>query len=191
MRRTHTILAPQMAPLHFEIMEKAVNSVGYRLKLLPEVNREDIETGLNLVHNDACYPALVVIGQLVRALKSGDCDPGHTSLLLAQTCGPCRATNYPALLRKALCEAGFSEVPILTLSGGALENQPGFGVTRELLHRMILGSLYGDMLQRVSLACRSHERYAGDTGRSVVLLDESGEVHGRARGYGRIPGSHA
>ena len=163
MRRTHTILAPQMAPLHFEIMEKAVNSVGYRLKLLPEVNREDIETGLNLVHNDACYPALVVIGQLVRALKSGDCDPGHTSLLLAQTCGPCRATNYPALLRKALCEAGFSEVPILTLSGGALENQPGFGVTRELLHRMILGSLYGDLLQRVSLACRSHERYAGDT----------------------------
>ncbi len=163
MRQTHTILAPQMSPIHFEIIEKAIGSAGYRLKLLPEVSREDIETGLNLVHNDACYPAIVVIGQLIRALQSDDCDPNHTALLLAQTCGPCRATNYPALLRKALCGAGFSQVPILTLSGGSLESQPGFTVTRELLHRMIIGCLYGDMLQRVSLDCRSHERYVGDT----------------------------
>ena len=83
--------------------------------------------------------------------------------MLAQTCGPCRATNYPALLRKALCEAGFGDVPVLTLSGGSLNNQPGFAISARLLHRLILGCLYGDMLQRVSLSTRAHERNAGDT----------------------------
>ena len=124
MRQTHTILAPQMSPLHFDIIGKAISSAGYNLEILPTVSREAIETGLNYVHNDACYPAIVVIGQLIDALQSGRCDPKRTALMLAQTCGPCRATNYPALLRKALCEAGFGDVPVLTLSGGSLNNQP-------------------------------------------------------------------
>ena len=163
MRRTHTILAPQMSPLHFDILGKAVSHAGYRLEVLPEVSRKAIEIGLNYVHNDACYPAIVVIGQLIEALQSGRCDPGQTALLLAQTCGPCRATNYPALLRKALCEAGFPNVPILSISGGSLNEQPGFSVSAPLLHRMILSCLYGDMLQRVSLTCRAREHNAGDT----------------------------
>lgn len=96
------------------------------------------------MHNDACYPAIVVIGQLIDALQSGRCDPKRTALMLAQTCGPCRATNYPALLRKALCEAGFGDVPVLTLSGGSLNRQPGFAISARLLHRLILGCLYGD-----------------------------------------------
>ena len=163
MRQTHTILAPQMSPLHFDIIGKAISSAGYNLEILPTVSREAIETGLNYVHNDACYPAIVVIGQLIDALQSGRCDPKRTALMLAQTCGPCRATNYPALLRKALCEAGFGDVPVLTLSGGSLNNQPGFAISARLLHRLILGCLYGDMLQRVSLSTRAHERNAGDT----------------------------
>ncbi len=163
MRRTHTILAPQMSPLHFGIVGPALAGAGYHLEVLPTVSRKAIETGLNLVHNDACYPALVVIGQLVEALRSGQCDPRRTALLLAQTCGPCRATNYPALLRKALCEAGFADVPVLTLSGGSLNRQPGFCLTAGLLHRLVLGCLYGDLLQRVSLSCRTYERRAGDT----------------------------
>ncbi len=163
MRRTHTILAPQMSPLHFGIVGPAIASAGYHLEILPTVSRKAIETGLQYVHNDACYPAIVVIGQLLDALQSGHCDPRRTALLLAQTCGPCRATNYPALLRKALCEAGFADVPILTLSGGSLNAQPGFRVSAGLLHRMVLGCLYGDMLQRVSLSCRTYERRAGDT----------------------------
>lgn len=163
MRRTHAILAPQMSPLHFDILGKAVSHAGYRLEVLPEVSRKAIEIGLNYVHNDACYPAIVVIGQLVEALQSGRYEPGRTALLLAQTCGPCRATNYPALLRKALCEAGFPNVPILSISGGSLNEQPGFSVSAPLLHRMILSCLYGDMLQRVSLACRTREHNAGDT----------------------------
>ena len=163
MRQTHTILAPQMSPLHFDIIGKAISSAGYNLEILPTVSREAIETGLNYVHNDACYPAIVVIGQLIDALQSGRCDPKRTALMLAQTCGPCRATNYPALLRKALCEAGFGDVPVLTLSGGSLNNQPGFAISVRLLHRLILSCLYGDMLQRVSLSTRAHERNAGDT----------------------------
>ena len=163
MRQTHTILAPQMSPLHFDIIGKAISSAGYNLEILPTVSREAIETGLNYVHNDACYPAIVVIGQLIDALQSGRCDPKRTALMLAQTCGPCRATNYPALLRKALCEAGFGDVPVLTLSGGSLNRQPGFAISARLLHRLILGCLYGDMLQRVSLSTRAHERNAGDT----------------------------
>lgn len=163
MRRTHTILAPQMSPLHFDILGRAIAGAGYNLEILPEVSRKAVETGLNYVHNDACYPAIVVIGQLIEALESGRCDPKRTALLMAQTCGPCRATNYPALLRKALGEAAFPDIPILSISGGALNPQPGFSVSAPLLHRMILSCLYGDMLQRVSLACRAHEHNAGDT----------------------------
>lgn len=189
MRQTHTILAPQMSPLHFDIIGKAISSAGYRLEILPTVSRKAIETGLNYVHNDACYPAIVVIGQLIDALQSGQCDPKHTALMLAQTCGPCRATNYPALLRKALCEAGFADVPVLTLSGGALNSQPGFSISPRLLHRLILSCLYGDMLQRVSLSTRTHERNAGDTDDLLAhWMERAGSC--AARGDGSLFKSH-
>ena len=163
MRETHTILAPQLAPLHFDLLASALNSAGYRVEVLPKVSRANIETGLNVVHNDACYPALVVIGQLVDALRSGLYDPARTALLLAQTCGPCRASNYPALLRKALSECGFPSVPVLTVSSGSREKQPGFSISAGLLHKLVLGCLYGDMLQRLSLFTRTYERRDGDT----------------------------
>ena len=163
MRETHTILAPQMAPLHFDILKSAINHSGYHLEVLPSVSPHAIELGLTYVHNDACYPAIVVIGQLLDALKNGQCDPKRTALMLAQTCGPCRASNYPALLRKALQEAGFGQVPVLTMTSGDVNRHPGFSISAKLFHRMILGCLYGDMLQRVSMSCRCNELREGDT----------------------------
>ena len=163
MRETHTILAPQMSPLHFDILKDVINHSGYHLDVLPSVSPRAIELGLTYVHNDACYPAIVVIGQLLDALTSGQCDPQRTALMLAQTCGPCRASNYPALLRKALQEAGFPQVPVLTMTSGNINRHPGFSISARLFHRMVLGCLYGDMLQRVSMSCRSNELHPGDT----------------------------
>lgn len=163
MRKTHMILAPQLAPIHFHLLSAALQSGGYHVEVLPQVSRDAIEVGLNVVHNDACYPALVVIGQLINALKSGIYDLNHTALLLAQTCGPCRASNYIALLRKALLVSGFSQIPVLSLSSGSLDDQPGFSISMRLLHKLILACLYGDMLQRVSLFCRTYELHQGAT----------------------------
>ena len=163
MKEEYTLLVPQMLPMHFAMLVRVIQTMGYKVEMLNTSGKSIVDYGQKYVHNDACYPAIVVIGQLIDALQSGRCDPKRTALMLAQTCGPCRATNYPALLRKALCEAGFGDVPVLTLSGGSLNNQPGFAISARLLHRLILGCLYGDMLQRVSLSTRAHERNAGDT----------------------------
>ena len=162
MRENHTILAPQMAPLHFRIIESAFTSEGYRLAVLPSVTPRAIETGLAYVHNDACYPAIVVIGQLLEALRSGAYDPARTALMLAQTCGPCRASNYTALLRKALREAGFPNVPVLALaSASAAERQPGFTMSLRLFQKLTIACLYGDMLQRTSMHARANEARRG------------------------------
>ncbi|MCG5030835.1 acyl-CoA dehydratase activase-related protein [Mesosutterella sp. OilRF-GAM-744-9] len=162
MRKTRTILAPQMSPIHFPIIEAALLGSGYRVKLLPTVSMAAIETGLTLVNNDACYPAIVSIGQLVHAIKSGKYDPDNTALMLAQTCGPCRATNYIALLQRALAEEGFKNTPIVSLSGGNFNEQPGFSLSPLAMRRMVLGLLLGDMLQRLYFATRSHELCPGD-----------------------------
>lgn len=162
MRENHTILAPQMAPLHFRIIESAFTSEGYRLAVLPSVTPQAIETGLAYVHNDACYPAIVVIGQLLEALRGGAYDPARTALMLAQTCGQCRASNYMALLRKALREAGFPQVPVLALSGASTAaRQPGFRMSLGLFQKLVMACLYGDMLQRVSMRVRANEARRG------------------------------
>lgn len=160
---SHLILVPQMAPLHFTFLTQAIAGCGHRVELLPEVSPEAVNLGLATVNNDACYPAIVAIGQLLQALKSGLYDPSRTTLLLSQTCGPCRASNYPALLRKALEECGFPTVPVLALSAAKEESQPGFTLSRTLLQRMVLGMLAGDMLQRLSLFTGTYERHKGDT----------------------------
>ena len=161
MRESYTILAPQMAPLHFRIIESAFTSEGYRLAVLPSVSPQAIETGLAYVHNDACYPAIVVIGQLLEALRSGDYDTERTALMLAQTCGPCRASNYTALLRKALREAGFPNVPVLALTSASVVEQPGFKMSLSLFQKLIVACLYGDILQRVSMHVRANEAHRG------------------------------
>ncbi|WP_302445459.1 acyl-CoA dehydratase activase-related protein [Sutterella wadsworthensis] len=156
------IYAPQMAPIHFPVICAALGAVGWRVELLPEVRPQAIEEGLKHVNNDACYPAIVVIGQLLDALKTHAIDPDHSALLLAQTCGPCRATNYPTLLRWALKDLHLERVPVVCLSGGSIEGAQTLNVGLGGLKRLMLATLYGDMLQRLSLHVRSHELHRGD-----------------------------
>lgn len=161
------IYAPQMAPIHFPVICAALGAVGWRVELLPEVRPQAIEEGLKHVNNDACYPAIVVIGQLLDALKTHAIDPDHSALLLAQTCGPCRATNYPTLLRWALKDLHLERVPVVCLSGGSIEGAQTLNVGLGGLKRLMLATLYGDMLQRLSLHVRSHELQPGDAQRLV------------------------
>lgn len=163
MRTTRTIIVPQMAPIHFALAENMFRGAGYNCYVLPTVSAKDIETGLKYVNNDSCYPSQVVIGQLINALQSGAVDPKNCALMLSQTCGPCRATNYPALLRKALHEAGFDDVPSLILRAQTGTSQPGFTMTSALLHNLIVAVTYGDMLQRLTNHTRTYEKTSGDT----------------------------
>ena len=161
MRETHTILVPQMAPIQFQFLEAAFNSSGYRIKVLEKVCSEDVEEGLKYVNNDACYPAIIVIGQMLRALKSGAVDPQNTSLIITQTGGGCRASNYIGFLRKALQESGLSDVPVISLSAQGLENHPGIKITPALANKAVMGILYGDLLMRVLYRVRPYEMVPG------------------------------
>ncbi len=163
MRATYDIIAPQMAPMHFAFAESVFKGAGYNFHVLPTVSSRDIELGLKYVNNDACYPAQVVIGQMIGALQSGEVDPKHSALLLSQTCGPCRATNYPGLLKRALREAGFEDVPSLTLRSQTGTYQPGFTFTNELFNNTFRALLYGDMMQRLSQHTMTYETSRGDT----------------------------
>ena len=165
MRKNHTLLCPQMSPIHFEILKEAFASEGYDIVLLPKVFPEDIETGLKYVNNDACYPSIIVIGQLIQALKSGKYDPFNTSVLMVQTGGGCRLTNYAGLLRKALSESGFSQVPVLALSLQGIEENPGFKVSLRLLKKAAMGMVYGDLLTRVLCRVRPYEKVKGSGNR--------------------------
>ncbi|WP_277301673.1 acyl-CoA dehydratase activase-related protein [Veillonella montpellierensis] len=163
MRKEYTILVPQMSPLHFSMIEPLLAQEGYRCALIPAPTREDIEVGLKYINNDACYPAVIVVGQLMSALLSGKYDVNKTAVIISQTGGGCRATNYIGYLRKALIDAGLSQVPILSLNASGLEKQPGFSLTRNFLHRLMQGMVYGDAIMQCVLATRPYERDAGAT----------------------------
>jgi predicted nucleotide-binding protein (sugar kinase/HSP70/actin superfamily) len=161
MRAEHTIVAPQMSPVHFRLLEAAFRRSGYRVEVLEQVSGDDLETGLRHVNNDACYPAIMVVGQLVEAFRSGRYDPARTSVMITQTGGMCRATNYTALLRKALREAGYPQVAVLAVSTGGIEDNPGFSLTVPLVHRIIQAVVLGDLLQDVLLRVRPYEQVPG------------------------------
>lgn len=147
-KATHTILAPQMAPIHFDLFKTALRKYGYNVVIPPMPDKEAIDTGLRYVNNDMCYPAIVVIGQLITALKQGLCDPYHTSIMLFQTCGACRATNYMSVLRQALKYAGFGQVPVFAVHGLADETD-AFKLDRNMLIDAIKAAIYGDTLMNV------------------------------------------
>ncbi len=161
MRKTHTILAPQMAPIHFELVQEAFQRSGYKLHVLPSVDHEAVEIGLKYVHNDACYPTIIVVGQLLKALQSGEYDTEKVALLITQTGGGCRATNYIAFLRKAVAEAGYGNIPIISLNAMGMEANPGFRIGRMMLLRNFQGLVYGDLLMRVLLKTRPYEVQEG------------------------------
>ncbi|MCR5084287.1 MAG: acyl-CoA dehydratase activase-related protein [Succinivibrionaceae bacterium] len=161
--RGKVIYMPQMAPIHFPIIAAALRSRGYEVRLLEEVSDSDIELGLRHVNNDACYPAIVVIGQLLGQLQSGAIDPDRSALLLAQTCGPCRATNYTALLKWALQDLGLSRVPVVTLSSHRLAEDTQrlrLGITG--VRRLAVAVLYGDLLQKLYLYTHTYEAHEGE-----------------------------
>ncbi|MGE5421826.1 MAG: acyl-CoA dehydratase activase-related protein [Ignavibacteriales bacterium] len=161
MRQTHTILCPQMSPIHFEILEESFRSEGYNLVILPSVSRQAVDEGLKYVNNDACYPSIIVIGQLIDALKSGNYDLDNTSLIMSQTGGGCRATNYIGFLRRALKEAGFDHIPIISANMSGLEDNPGFKLSLRLIKKAVMAVIYGDLLMRVLHRVRPYEVIPG------------------------------
>jgi predicted CoA-substrate-specific enzyme activase len=161
MRRKHTILAPQMSPIHFNLIEMAVRASGYNLEVLPSIDNNAVEEGLKYVNNDACYPSIIVVGQMIEALKSGKYDLNNTSVIMSQTGGGCRATNYIAFLKMALKHAGFEQIPIISLNAVGLGEQPGFKITLKLINKSIMALVYGDLFMRVLYSTRPYEKING------------------------------
>ena len=182
MRKEYTILIPQMLPIHFGLFAKLLERTGYKVAILNNDGRSVVESGLKYVHNDACYPALLVIGQMIDAIQNQGYDPHKVALLITQTGGGCRASNYIHMLRKALDKAGLSFVPVLSLSFG-LEKNPGFHWSIGLIRRLIYGMMYGDLIMNVSNQVRPYEITPGDTERAIqacmdFLLDDMGRGKG-------------
>ncbi len=165
MKKRHTILAPQMSPIHFQFVQVAFTEGGYNLEVLPSVDRAAVDEGLKYVNNDACYPSILTTGQLVEALKSGRYDPENTSVIISQTGGGCRATNYIGFIRKALKDAGFGHVPVLSLNALGIEKNPGFKITASLLNRCIIAIVFGDLLMRMLYKVRPYEKVKGSANR--------------------------
>jgi predicted CoA-substrate-specific enzyme activase len=161
MRATHTILCPQMAPYHFEFLEAAMQSEGYNIVTLPAMDRGAIDLGLQYVNNDACYPALIVVGQLLGALFSGKYDLANVSVMMSQTGGGCRASNYIAFIRKALAKAGMAHIPVISLSAGGYEKNPGMKLSVRLISKVLQSLIYGDLLTKVLYATRPYEATPG------------------------------
>jgi len=162
MRKIHTILCPQMSPLNFDFLEAAFNHSGYNLVVLPSVDAKATETGLKYVNNDACYPAILVVGQVIAALQSGEYDVHNTSIIMSQTGGGCRASCYVGFFRKALRDAGFEHVPVIALSVQGFETNPGFNIFNlPLLNRAGMALVYGDLFINTLYRTRPYEVVKG------------------------------
>ena len=168
MKQSHTLLVPQMSPIHFQFFKTSFELAGYTLEILPSVDKSAIDEGLKYVHNDACYPAIIVVGQIMKALGSGKYDLNNTSVIISQTGGGCRATNYIAFIRKALKDAQMEYVPVVALNTGnssSLEKNPGFKITLPMFNKLMRGLIYGDLLMRVLYRVRPYEKVPGSANR--------------------------
>ncbi|WP_326911026.1 acyl-CoA dehydratase activase-related protein [Sedimentibacter sp. MB31-C6] len=161
MRKKHVILVPQMSPIHFQFFETAGKGSGYNLEILPAVDKKAVDVGLKVVNNDACYPSIIVVGQLINALESGKYDLDSTTLMISQTGGGCRATNYIGFIRKALKDSGYDNIPVISLNVVGLEKQPGFKLTMPLINRLIMSVVIGDTLMRAIYRTRPYEKIKG------------------------------
>ncbi|MFI3283539.1 MAG: 2-hydroxyacyl-CoA dehydratase [Erysipelotrichaceae bacterium] len=157
MKSEYTLLMPQMLPVHFTMLKKCLEIDGYKVDLLKSDHQEIVNTGLKYVHNDTCYPALLVIGQLIDALQSGQYDPHKVGLLITQTGGGCRASNYIHLLRKALKKAGYEYVPVVSVNLAGLEKNPGFNLNYSFIIRMLYVLYFGDLLSLLANQCKPYE----------------------------------
>lgn len=162
MKENYTILAPNMLPMHFKLIMQVLKNYGYKIELLETEGDSLVQTGLKYVHNDTCYPAILVIGQFISAIQSGKYDPKKVALILFQTGGGCRASNYIFLLRKALEKAGYGYVPVISFSLAGLENHPGFKLTLPIYHKMLYAVIYADLLMSLVNQVRPYEINPGD-----------------------------
>lgn len=161
MKKKHTIIGPQMSPIHFKLLQKAMEYSGYNFVVLDAVDPMAVETGLKYVNNDACYPSILVAGQMIAALQSGKFDLNNTSLIITQTGGGCRATNYIGFIRRALNDAGFSKIPVISMSTQGFEKNPGWTYTPGMLIRLVRSIMLGDLLMRVLYRTRPYEAVSG------------------------------
>ncbi len=161
MKKDYTILVPNMLPVQFKLMISVLETYGYNMELLEDTGADIAEIGLEYTHNDTCYPALLVIGQFIKALKSGKYDPDKTALIMSQTGGGCRASNYIALIRKALQKAGFGHVPVISFTIMGLEQHSGFRVSPKKLFGLMYAILYGDLLMHLAGRVRPYETVPG------------------------------
>ncbi|MCC8043234.1 MAG: 2-hydroxyacyl-CoA dehydratase [Oscillospiraceae bacterium] len=163
MRKEYTILIPQMLPLHFTFLERIFNNHGYKMELLTTTGRRIVDEGLSCVHNDTCYPALLVIGQFMDALKSGKYDLNKTALMITQTGGGCRASNYINLLRKALKKNHMEQIPVISLNLSNMEKNPGFSLSVPLVVELVSAICYADLMMLLANQVRPYEINKGDT----------------------------
>lgn len=207
MKKEYTILMPQMLPVHFGMFRQLLLLEGYKVDMLTTNHRGIIDEGLKYVHNDTCYPALLVIGQLIDAIKHGGYDPNKIALFITQTGGGCRASNYIHLLRKALEKAGLEFVPVISVNLSGLEKNPGWTLTLPMIRKMIYAMMYGDLIVNVANQVRPYELNHGQTDRMVdewqgKLIDGFQQGKGMSRkqmrenfdriiaGFDAIPVSH-
>ena len=161
MKKTYTILCPQMSPVHFDFLEPAMSASGYKLEVLPTDNREAVNTGLRYVNNDACYPSLIVVGQIMEAVLSGKYDTSHLAVIISQTGGGCRASNYIGFIRRALKKAGHENIPVISLNLSGLEGNPGFKITPIMMIRGVYAMIFGDIFMKCIYRLRPYEAIPG------------------------------
>ena len=172
MRKTYTILCPQMSPIHFNIMAAGLNASGYRLVMVNPPEHEAVDLGLKYVNNDACYPSLIVVGQMMAELTSGKYDLSRTAIIMSQTGGGCRASNYMGFFRRALKKAGLDHVPVISASVQGLESNPGFKVNLILLLRMLYAIEFGDLFMKCLYRVRPYEQEKGSANRLHEQLEK-------------------
>mgnify|MGYP003170870762 FL=1 len=168
MRKNYTILCPQMSPIHFDLLGPALSSCGYNFEVLDNDNKSSVDMGLKYVNNDACYPSLMVVGQIMNAVLSGKYDLSKTAIIITQTGGGCRASNYIGFIRRALSKAGLSYIPVISLSAQGLEVNSGFKYDLKMLKKAMMAIVYGDVFMNVVYRTRPYEKVPG----SVNALHE-------------------
>jgi predicted nucleotide-binding protein (sugar kinase/HSP70/actin superfamily) len=183
MKEEYTLLVPQMLPMHFAMLVRVIQTMGYKVEMLNTSGKSILDYGQKYVHNDACFPAILVIGQLIDAVKSGKYDPHKVALVITQTGGGCRASNYIHMLRKALEKADLGFVPVISVNMSGLEKNPGFSLTLPFIRKALYAVFYGDLLMNVSNQVRPYECTQGDTDRAIqecmdFLLDDMGRGKG-------------
>lgn len=170
-RQNDTILCPDMSPLHFNLLEAAFRSCGLKIVVLPRAGKDAVDLGLKYVNNDACYPSLIVIGQIMQAILSGKYDLTKTAVLISQTGGGCRASNYIGFIRRALEKAGHPEIPVISINLSGLEKNPGFRYTPMMMLKAVYGLVFGDLFMKVLYHTRPYEQIPGEANRIYGQLN--------------------